>query len=166
MVAIDDISQGCYKFLLSKADVVASVGSEDSVPFIFNGNLYTTIQGKNAVTAIVITSAGGWGGPNTGNTAEFPRIGIEVWSDPPRDALGNVTQPIEARTQAFATYHILDRYMHRPYGSAVYFGTVLTFSCVRLGEPLWVQNNTDDKVGKLTVYYGVSCITSWTNPPD
>jgi len=164
-LAPDDIVQGCYKYLLTKADIVASVGSQDSIPFIFNEHLATTIAGKST-TAIVVSGANGWAGPISGSSAEFPRLRIDVYSDPPRDGLGNVTLPVEARTQAYATYQVLNRYMHRLDSKPVYFGTILTFRCSRLGEPAWIQNPKEDKVGKLTAYYGVECTTAWTSSPD
>lgn len=156
--APDDIVQGVYKYLLGYEDVVSLLGSSDSgTPFLYNGGIYHTMTGTQSV-AVVVKDGGGWAAPNTSNTAEFPRIQIEIWADPPRDEEGQVTMPTEARTRAYAVYQHVNAHMHIPYSKVINFGDVLAFGSIRLGEPAWLQRNEDDHLGKLTVFYGISMI--------
>lgn len=157
--APDDIVQGVYKYLLSFNDIVSLLGaSDDGTPFLYNGGIYHNMAGTQSC-AVVIKSGTGWGAPNSNNTAEFPRVQIEVWSDPPRDGDDQVTEPTEARTRALAVYHRVNGRLHIPYSKIINFGDVLAFGSVRLGEPAWEQLPANDHLGKLTVFYGVSMIT-------
>ena len=156
--APDDVVQGVYTYLSSLPDVVSLLGTSDSgMPFLYNGKIYHSMAGTSSCAVVVIDS-GGWAAPNTSNTAEFPRIGIEVWSDPPRDANGIVTEPTEARTRAKAVYQVFNKYLHVPYSTILNFGGVLAFGSIRLGEPSWMQDPDKDQVGKLTTFYGISMI--------
>jgi hypothetical protein len=162
--APDDIVQGVYKYLLGFSDVVNLLGaSDDGTPFLYNGNIYHRMAGTQSC-AIVVSSGSGWAAPNTSNTAEFPRIQIDVWSDPPRDDQGQVTQPTEARTRAFAVYQQLNAHLHVPFSKLINFGGITAFGSIRLGEPGWLQNYDSDQVGKLTVFYGISMIIGGVDP--
>lgn len=160
MTAQDDPIQGCYKFLKSFSDITALVGSTTNpdhsvTPWIWNGESYHVMTSTQACS-IVVRDAGSWAGPSDQSTAEFPRIQLEIWSDPPRDAKLNVIAPTEARTRAYDVYRTVDRHLHKPYIGLDQWGTCLVFGCKRLGAPSWLQAKSDDKLGKLTIYYGIS----------
>lgn len=167
MTTIDDPIQGCYKFLRSFSDVLAVLGSTTNpdhsvTPWIFTDKNYKMISGTQGC-AIVVSGAGGWAGPSNQSTAEFPRVQIDIYSDPPRDSSLNVVSPVAARTQAYNVYRYVDRHLHVPYVGVLQMGTCLVFGSIRLGHPIWLQPPTDDKVGKLTVYYGLSTAEFFTS---
>ena len=156
--APDDIVQGIYTYLLGANNVVSLLGSSDSgTPFLYNGKIYHTMAGTQSC-AVVIANGGGWAGSNTSNTAEFPRVQIQIWSDPPRDDDGQVTLPEEARTRAFAVYQQINGLLHIPFSKVINFGNVLAFGSLRAGEPAWDQRNENDHLGILTVFYNISMI--------
>src|SRR5882724_5784247 len=155
----DDPVQGCFKFLKTFSDIVAAVGSTTNpdtsvTPWIFAEKSYKVMTGTQACS-IVVSGSGGWAGPSDQSTAEFPRLRLDIHSDPTRDSLNNVTSPVIARTRAYDIYRIVDRHLHKPYIGLDQWGTCLVFGSKRLGAPLWAQPPTDDKVGILTVYYGI-----------
>lgn len=156
--APDDTVQGVYKYLLGFNEITSLLGTSDSgTPFLYNGGIYHTMAGTQSV-AVVVKDGTSWASPNTSNTAEFPRIQIEVWADPPRDEEGQVTQPTEARTRAYAVYEQINGRLHLPFSRIINFGSVIAFGSIRLGQPSWIQSPENDHVGKLTVFYGVSMI--------
>lgn len=166
--APDDTVQGCSVYLLSIPTLVNLVGSTNgqygNIPWIFQEDftnpelVQTTVQGSSSI-AVVVSDAGTWGAPNMNNTMENPRIRIDIWSDPPRDQLKNITDPLEARTAAKQVFDCLNKYLHRPQGGAEQWGDVLTTGCYRLGEPIFTPLKDGDYIVIGTVYYGVLVAT-------
>jgi hypothetical protein len=159
----DDAVQGCQKYLAQFPKIVNMLGQgENGLPWLFNGDIYQNVA-STSKAALVVRDAGSWGAPEPQTTAEFPRIAIEIWTDPPRDALGNVSTPVHARTKAYRIYRQVDRILNRTTSAVVVWGDLITFGCQRLGNPSYLQNTTDDHVLKLTVYYGVKCASFFTD---
>lgn len=163
--APDDPIQAVYNYLLGFEDVISLVGtSDDGTPYIYNGNIYHTMTGTQSC-AVVVKFGGSWAAPNTNNTVLFPRIQVEVWSDPPRDEDGNVIQPTEARTRANAVWQQVNGHLHVPYNKIIVNEpTLIIFGSVSLGFPGWVQNNQSDHVGVLSGFYGLSVIVGGIDP--
>lgn len=165
---LDDVVQGCTVYLLGIPSLVnlvgSTVGQYGTIPWIFQEDftapeqVQTTVQGTSSA-AVVVSDAGTWGVPNMNNTLENPRIRIDIWSDPPRDALKNITDPLEARTKAKQIFDCLNKYLHRPQGGAEQWGDVITTGCYRLGEPIYVPMKDSDYIVLATAYYGVLLIT-------
>lgn len=171
----DDIVRGCVKYLLGIPDITNTVGSDPNGPWVFEGSLGTRMQGASvntpgsAVTSLVVYRAGNWSSPNPGMTAEFPKIGFEIWADPPRQAptlelpAGEVTRPQDARIAAEYLYSVLDYYMNRTYRGLVMFGDMYTWESVRLASVSYLPTMpADDHVIMGSCFYGIETANFFT----
>ncbi len=134
-VNTDDLVQGAAKHLLAQAEIVAVLGATPAgSPWLFQHELYVTVQGTSS-TAAVVAYGGGWTGANPHNTMRFPRLSLELYVDPQRDAAQNVTLPGEVHRRMHAAFTTFDRFLHRPQGEVEYWGEIRTLSSVRSAEP-------------------------------
>lgn len=60
--------------------------------YIFEGKPYVPIDNLNRSSVVVVTSSGTWGSPLRGSRLRFPRIIIDIWAAPTKDADGNVAE--------------------------------------------------------------------------
>lgn len=164
--APDDPVQAIYSYILGFEDIVSLVGtSDDGTPFIYNGKIFHTMAGTQSCAIVVKDTYGSWAAPNSNNTALFPRIQIEVWSDPPRDADGNVTQIAEARTRANAVWQQVNGHLHVPYNKLIVNEpSLVIYGSVSLGFPGWLQLPQNDHIGTLSGFYGLSVIVGGIDP--
>jgi hypothetical protein len=171
----DDIVRGCVKYLLGISDITSLVGSDADGPWIFEGTCGVRMQGisantpGSAATSIVVYRAGNWGSPDPGMTAEFPKLGFEIWADPPRQApsldspIGEVTRPQDARVAAENLYSVLDYYMNRTYRGIVMFGDVYTWDSVRLSSMSYLPTMpADDHTIMGSCFYGLQTANFFT----
>lgn len=150
----DDVVAGCVRYLSPIARVREVLGAfDDGTPWIFQRSLHVTIEGSQSA-GLVISYRGGWGAPNQHNTLEFPRLGLELWVDPLRDALNNTVETAETERRAAAILRVIDRVLHRPQGGDQFWGTVRTVGCLRLGEPNFYSVPDGDGVVRAEVFYG------------
>jgi hypothetical protein len=158
-VIADDIVSGAVKFLLAQPDVVAAVGTfvigGQQTPGIFGYSVVGTVEGSSK-TAAVLTNDGGWAGANLHNTLRFPRLTLNLWSDPMRDGGRNVTNGPEVMRRCFAVYKVFDRYLHRTGGSDVMFGSVRVITSTRLTEPTIIVVPDGDGLVRLQVTYAIT----------
>lgn len=151
----DDIVSGCIKYLNSISDIVDLVGSDPVGSWIFDSFPAQNMTGTSSV-CLVVSAAGSWGTPPPGQTGEYPRIQFDIWSDPPRDDMGQVTEPQAARRAADILYRTVDRYMNRTSRGVVMFGDLYTWDCNRIGSISYLPAiPSDDHLLKGTVYYAV-----------
>lgn len=159
-VTTDDIVTGCVKFLKAKGDVLAAVGETvidgQLVPLIFGYSMWWQDFQNSSMTAAFITSDGGWAGPNLHNTLRFPRITLNIWCDPLRDAGGNIADPHEVMLRANRAYEIVDNHLHRPEGETQWWGQIRTVSCARLTEPTTYRVPDGDGIVRLSATYAVT----------
>lgn len=165
----DDIVRGCVKYLLGIPDITNLVGSDFDGAWIFEGAPGVNMQGiskttpGSAVTSIVVFNAGTWGSPPPGQTVDFPKLGFEIWADPPRDEHGQVTRPQDARVAAEWLYKVLDFYMNRTARGVVMFGDVYTWDSNRMGSIAYLPSvPADDHTIMGTVYYGLQTASFFT----
>jgi hypothetical protein len=159
----DDVVRGCVKYLLSLPDVTSLVGQFDSgQPFIFEGAIgvelktYTTKLPGNPVTALVVKSSGSWGTPAPQSTERYPKISVEVWSDPPRNTAGMVTRTRYSRVAADYLYQVMDSHLNFTASDTVMFGTQPVWRSYRLGEISYLpQVASDDGLLLGEVAYGL-----------
>lgn len=153
----DDIVQGCVKWLLDIAEIrdVLGVYTETNTPWLFQHELWTKVENTSS-TAAVISYAGGWAGANQHNTVRFPRLSLDVYCDPIRDAAGNVTDPGEAFRRMFYVWGVFDDVLHRPESGTVMWGTVRTIGCTRITEPAVDYLPEGDGVRRLHCFYSVT----------
>jgi len=156
-VQTDDLIQGAVKYLLGCPDITAVLGAfpETGTPWLFQHTLWCTVEGSQS-TAAVIDRAGGWAGANAHNTMRFPRIVLQLYVDPLRDAAGNVTDPGEAYRRIDAAFDAFDKRLHRAASGTQMWGTVRTIGCLRLGEPDAYPVPDGDGGMRLTTFYGLS----------
>lgn len=158
----DDIVRGCVKYLLGIPSITQLVGSDNDGAYIFEGTPGVLMQGRSMdtpgapVTCIVVFNAGSWGAPSPGMTARFPKIGIEIWADPPRDENRNVTRPQDARVAADYLSEVVDYYMNRTARGVVMFGDVPTWDSNSLGAISYLPSlPSNDHTIMGTVYYAL-----------
>ena len=166
--APDDAVQAIWRYLSGISDITSLLGySDDGTPFIYNGSTdrsYHDMAGTSAC-AVMVSSAGSWAGPNTDNTAQFPRICVQVWSDAPRDSSNNVTSPTENRTRANAVWQQINGRLHVPFTKVIVnTGTLLIYSSTSTGSLTWRNDPQNDNVGVLTGFFGLSIIVGGIDP--
>lgn len=123
---------------------------------------------KSQTCLIVITEENGWANANDYNTARFPRLQLDIWADPTRNADGSV-QKKDAKLKIEAVYNAVDKYLHLvdnslPSGAFHKWGTAAQIangtakrivSSKRSGEPSYSAtfDNTGGYMARL--YYNV-----------
>ena len=120
-----DVASGVYWHLSSLPDVLGVTGSfpaeepdNSSVPWTVVRNVYTRmedvsiVKGSQAV-ALVCCYMGQGRSPLETSTVRFQRLKIDIWVDPLRDVMGNVTNPSETEHRGLNVYSVLDSRLHR-----------------------------------------------------
>lgn len=153
-VATDDLVQGAVKWLAGFADITAVLGATGEAPWLFQHELWAEVEGSSA-TAAVIARGGGWTSPNEHNTMRFPRLALEIYADPLRDAGRNLTNPGEVYRRIEAAFDAFDRRLHRPASATVRWGGVRTLGCLRLAEPIVYPVPDGDGLLRLQAFYAV-----------
>lgn len=155
-VDTDHLVQGVVKWLQGFSDVLEVLGATtvSHVPYLFQTNLWVTMEGSQS-TAAVFSRAGGWAGPNLHNTMRFPRIQLEIFADPLRDTGNRVTDPGEVERRIDAVHKIIDRHLHRPQNGVQWWGSVRTIGCTRLAEPTVYPVPEGGGLQRLQAFYGV-----------
>lgn len=166
-MSTDDLIQGAVKYLAAQPGVVAVLGSSvdnagNPYPYLFQHDQWAGLDGSTFLegsgsTAAVVRRAGSWSGGNPHNRLRFPRIAVDIWADPQRNAAMNVTAPGEVYHRMETVYFAIDDRLHRPTGETQMWGDVRTIGCLRLGEPTEPDAVADgDGLLRQTVYYAVS----------
>jgi len=118
-------------------------------------------------TAVVISHAGAWASSNRHNSAEFPRLRIEIWADPDRLPDGSVDiqnaqdKIIEVFKKVDYLLHLTGRRVVKDViGNVTYdshrWGNMDIISCERLDGSLEFSRVTDGNgLRSATVHYGV-----------
>lgn len=154
----DDIVTGCVKWLRAKTDVTDAVDTfqigGQIGPGIWGYRLWTRMEGSSK-TSVVISHDGGWAAPNMHNTLRFPRLVLNVWADPQRDAQKNDVDPWVQR-RANRVFEVVDKHLHRITGPEMYWGDLRVVSCVRLTEPIRYPTPDGDGLIRLQAFYAVT----------
>lgn len=134
-------------FLVQQPSVTSLVGVDDlGDPMIYANQPEATIE-NTQTSMIVLTSPGGWGA-NDHNTARFPILYVDIWSDPTRNSDLSVRRK-DADLKLEKVYEAVDKFFHRvsnsePGGLSVMWGTaeeletrtgLRIISSTRQGEP-------------------------------
>jgi hypothetical protein len=125
-----DILVAAQRHLVGSSSLLALLGSSsDFGPYVFREFQFVDVEGTGEA-CLVVTSPGPWGAANAHNTARFPTLGIEIYSDVPRDAYresGYAT----SRDLVEAIYQIADRLLHYPQGGEIAWSTLRIVSSIR-----------------------------------
>jgi len=133
-------------YLTQQISVTNLLGSDSQGPWIFANTPWATIE-NTGTSMVVITTGNGWGA-NEHNTARFPTLVVDIWSDPTRNADNSVEQK-DADDKIENVYLAIDKFFHlvnksTPSGGAIFWGTaseissktgVRIISSVRQNEP-------------------------------
>jgi hypothetical protein len=154
-VITDDVVAGAVKYLQTFPDLTELVGSYQGEPWIFQHELAARPEGRSS-TAVVVSYAGGWSPPSPHHTTRFPRLSIEYWCDPIRNADRTVRDPSEVRRRVQAVYEAFDHQLHWTRGDPRCWGSLRVLSSVRLGELSAIYPVPDgDGMVRGQVFYGV-----------
>jgi hypothetical protein len=156
-VSYDTVVQAARTHLAAQTALTALLGS-DSVyaTWIFQWEPYVDFEGTSKV-GVVLVARGGWTSRAFHNTASFPRLVVQIFADPTRDANRNVIS-LDARDKAWKVLEALDRSLHRPGGINELWGTVRVYQSHREDEPDWIAEPDGDGLVVCTVSYGLSVI--------
>jgi hypothetical protein len=116
-VADDDIVSGATAYLMAQPEVLAVLGTYPgtTVPYLFQRRMWAEMKASSS-TACMIWSEGGWTAANLHNTLRFPRLSVEIWTDPLRDGQNNVIDPGEVYRRSNRAFTVIDSFLHRPQG--------------------------------------------------
>lgn len=154
----DTVAVATHRRLSARPDLLALLGSSTGLgPWLWSDNPHTVVEGTGK-QAIVLSHAGVWTSPNTHNTAQFPRLRMQYWSDPTRDAQRNVVKQ-DARAKAWKVYQAARRTLHRPGGvNEMWTPTVQVIGAHELGGLDWVTVTDTDGTGYWEAYYALSVV--------
>lgn len=141
---IDDLVSAATKVLYASSSVTTLATAD---PKITQEQPYTTVEGTGDLR-LVVSQAGQWTGPVQGKTHHFPVLRVEAWSDPTRDADGNITQTDASRKARAALLAVID--VLRIVNGGVTWGTdfYVVSSALRT-EPVEVPRPIGDDQMKL-----------------
>lgn len=146
------------RYLVTQTSVTNLLGASEAYPiWIFQWDPHEMIEGTSS-EALVLATEGAWSSPNDYNTAQFPRLVVQVFSDPSRDAERNVIAD-DARDKSWTVFRAVDKLLHHPGGLSAQWTTgVWVTGSARLGEPEWTPQPDGDGLVLLTVSYGLSVV--------
>jgi hypothetical protein len=88
------VTLAAYRHLAGFSDFTSLLGTNSVFPFwLFQHNLHVVVE-STSKEAAVLQVEGNWTSANNHNSARFPRLHLEVYSDPTRDANRNVVRVI------------------------------------------------------------------------
>lgn len=154
----DDIVTGATKYLRAQPECLAAVDtfnlSGQLVPGVFAYRLGVRME-QSQSTSVVIAHDGGWAAPNLMNSMRFPRLLLNVWADPRRDAMGNASDPLLQR-RANACFETFDKYLHCIGGGEMWWGSLRVIDSLRLTEPIIVDVSDGDGLIRMQAYYAIT----------
>lgn len=153
----DDLVAGVVRWLLTLSDITAVLGTYPSTgsPWLLQHQLHGTVEGSQS-TAAVIGRAGGWSGANEHNTLRFPRLSLEIYADPIRDAAGNVIDPGEAHRRMEMVFTTFDAYLHRPADPELNWGSLRVIAATRQAEPVVYAVPDGDGLLRGQTFYAIT----------
>lgn len=131
-----DLIKDTVTYLSSKSDLTMLLGQDSVWPtWIFPNRNFATNE-NSETTGLIVRRAGNWTEPNLDNTARFPRIRIDIISDPTRNSDGSVNT-FDAEDKIDAVFQVLNKYLHilKKPTNGIFFATTRILDSKSLGEP-------------------------------
>lgn len=132
-----DVISGCAVYLSAQTVLTDLLGKfeSDDEPFLFQDEIRMVELEGTQKAAVVVADGGSWSSGNEHNTMEFPRLRIDLYVDPLRDADLNYVEPAETMRRGRLIWKVINSLLHRPQGGTQMWGGVRTLSCVKLARP-------------------------------
>lgn len=171
----DDIASGAYSYLSGLPDVVALVGSwpaddpdNAGISWIFVRDILTRmedisiVKGTQAV-ALVCINMGMSAAPIASSTARCQRLEVDIWVDPLRDAMGNISSPAETQNRGDHVFTVIDSHLHRTgvLDNTQQWGDLITAYSLRMTEPVWYPVPDGDGLIRGVCFFDVGTYGNW-----
>lgn len=165
------LSKAVRNLLVADPAIFASVGN-DTVwldGWIFFDNIYVRLENTQS-SAIVITENSSFSAPNPYNTMLFPKLTVDIWSDPTRSA-DNSIKVQDAKDKIEALHVLIKPHLHtinmHDQGQTIFWGTpaeistktgVAVAGSQQLSGPEYspIKNGNGAWMGRFT--YGINFI--------
>jgi hypothetical protein len=176
---MESVSTGAWYYLSGLSDVTGLLGSfppddpnvsNASRPWLFsdpNMDVLAFVQGSSAA-AIVLGGFGQWASAAPFASAQFPRLRVDFWVDPARDAAGNVAESaVYTERRGLALANIVHHHLQRRDPDTQMWGDLATLSCQALAFPPQFTAITPapgggDWLQRGTAYYGLT-VAGWAD---
>lgn len=130
-----DYVDGCASYLRQFADLKALLGSDNRYDtWIFQEKLYATVEGSQSV-AVVLSTSTQWATNNSYNTADFPKLAVDVYADPERDPNNNVAFD-DTKDKLLAVHDKIKKYLHMVDPGYKWWGSTRIVSSTLLSLPI------------------------------
>lgn len=128
LTAASDVAVAAHRRLSTVPGVIGVLGSftapSPAGVWLFVRKLQTVVEGSGRAAA-VLREEGSWTRPNSHNTAQFPRLSLEIFADSTRDATGAVLRD-DAESRARAVWERFQLVLHRVDGFTEVWGATVT----------------------------------------
>jgi hypothetical protein len=168
---MDDVASGAVSYLSQNQQILSLVGfippsdsNQDNVgvPFIWSETPLVTIVGTQT-SMIVCSSYGAWQAPTPYATSRFPRLSVEIYTDPLRDSALNWAETSgETVRRTEELFSILHGYLQRRDSAPVFWGDLLTVQCALLVEGQTAMWSDTDGTQRKQCFYGLET-TGWAD---
>ena len=138
-----DITLAAWHRLSTEPGIVAALDGR-----LYRHRLPVVIEGTG-MAAAVLSTAQGWATPNRHNTAEFPKLRLELYQDSSPNSR-------DAEDRAHDLWQVFDRILHVPTGIAELWGDVRVIGSVRLTQPELFPVTDAESVALLVSDYAVT----------
>ncbi len=166
----NDVSGGAYHYIVTLPDVLALIGSfpdddpeNAGVPWVFVHSLYTRMEAQSVVkgtqaVALVCITAGLGSAVLDYSTVRWQKLEVDIWVDPLRDNLGNVTSPSETSHRGMKVFAALDSHLHRAScdDKTQVWGDLVTINGIRMTEPVSYPVPDGDGLIRMVCFWDIA----------
>lgn len=158
MTGIDTLSIAVATYLAAQTDITSLLGSTESdVPWIIPDQLIgVRVEGSSSAALVTRTDEGEWASANQNNTMYFPRLMVDIYVDPTRNARRAVLDLKEADRRLKAIWVALDKHLHMSANLERTWSGVCILGSTRLAAPRPIPIPGGDGSVLGTVTYGMS----------
>lgn len=111
------VAEAVWLHVVQDAQLMAKLGTDptDGTPYLFQDDLIVTEEylENSQKCAVVVAHSGEWNSPGEMNDVYFPRLEIDIWSDPDRHPDHSPVSTRSARDKSEAIIEDLNRILHR-----------------------------------------------------